>query len=67
VGERGLFARAQKFVTMTYSSLVLLIEVVVAAVSSALILGEQFVPGSALGALLVCTLVTSRVACPSTL
>ncbi|WP_455284772.1 DMT family transporter [[Eubacterium] cellulosolvens] len=49
-----LFAKAQRSVTVTFSSLVLLIEVIVAAVSSTLILGEQFALGSGLGAVLVC-------------
>jgi len=49
-----LFARAQRFVSVTLSALVLLVEVIVAIVSSALILGEQFVLGSGLGAVLVC-------------
>jgi len=50
----ALFVKAQKYVTVTYSSLVLLIEVIVAIVLSTLILGEQFVLGSGLGAVLVC-------------
>jgi drug/metabolite transporter (DMT)-like permease len=49
-----LFTRAQRFVSTTLSALVLLIEVVVAIISSALILGEQFAIGSGLGAVLVC-------------
>lgn len=49
-----IFARAQRFVTVTFSSLVLLIEVVVAIVSSTLILGEHFALGGWLGAAFVC-------------
>jgi drug/metabolite transporter (DMT)-like permease len=49
-----LFAKAQRFVTVTFSSLVLLIEVIVAVVSSVLILGEQLALGSGLGAVFVC-------------
>ena len=49
-----LFSRAQRFVTVTLSALVLLIEIVVAFVSSALILGEELAPGNAVGAVLVC-------------
>jgi drug/metabolite transporter (DMT)-like permease len=49
-----LFTRAQRFVGATLSALVLLIEVVVAIISSTLILGEQFAIGSGLGAVLVC-------------
>ena len=49
-----LLTRAQRSVGATLSSLVLLIEVVVAIVSSALILGEQLAMGSGLGAVLVC-------------
>jgi O-acetylserine/cysteine efflux transporter len=49
-----LLTRAQRFVGATLSALVLLIEVVVAVISSALILGEQFAIGSGLGAVLVC-------------
>lgn len=48
-----LLAKAQRFVTVTFSSLVLLIEVIVAIVSSALILGDQLALGSGLGAVLV--------------
>ena len=49
-----IFSKAQRFVTVTLSALVLLIEIVVAYVSSALILGEQLAPSNALGAVLVC-------------
>jgi drug/metabolite transporter (DMT)-like permease len=49
-----LFSRAQRVVGATLSALVLLIEVVVAIISSAVILGEQFAIGSGLGAVLVC-------------
>lgn len=49
-----LFTKAQRSVSATLSGLVLLIEVIVAIVSSALILGEQFAIGSGLGAALVC-------------
>lgn len=49
-----LFTKAQRSVGATLSSLVLLIEVVVAIVSSGLILGEQLAIGSGLGAVLVC-------------
>lgn len=49
-----LFTKAQRSVGATLSALVLLIEVVVAIVSSALILGEQLAIGSGLGAVLVC-------------
>jgi drug/metabolite transporter (DMT)-like permease len=57
-----LFTKAQRFVSATLSALVLLIEVVVAIVSSALILGEQFAIGGGLGAVLVCAsiLLASR-------
>jgi drug/metabolite transporter (DMT)-like permease len=54
VAPYWLFARAQRFVGATLSALVLLIEVVVAIITSALILGEQFAIGSGLGAVLVC-------------
>ena len=50
-----LFTKAQRSVSATLSGIVLLIEVIVAIVSSALILGEQFAIGSGLGAALVCT------------
>ena len=50
----SLFTKAQRSVSATLSGLVLLIEVIVAIVSSALILGEQFAIGSGLGAVLVC-------------
>lgn len=49
-----LFSKGQRFVSATLSALVLLIEVVVAIVSSALILGEQLVLASGLGAVLIC-------------
>ncbi len=49
-----LLTRAMRSIGATLSSLVLLIEVVVAIVSSALILGEQLAMGSGLGAVLVC-------------
>jgi drug/metabolite transporter (DMT)-like permease len=49
-----LFTRAQRSLGATLSALVLLIEVVVAVISSGLILGEQFAIGSGLGAVLVC-------------
>ena len=57
-----LFTMAQRAVGATLSALVLLIEVVVAIVSSALILNEQFAIGSGLGAVLVCAsiLLASR-------
>jgi drug/metabolite transporter (DMT)-like permease len=57
-----LFTKAQRSVSATLSALVLLIEVIVAIVSSALILGEQFAIGSGLGAVLVCVsiLLASR-------
>jgi len=57
-----LFTKAQRSVSATLSALVLLIEVIVAIVSSALILGEQFAIGSGLGAVLVCAsiLLASR-------
>ena len=57
-----LFTMAQRSVGATLSALVLLIEVVVAIVSSALILNEQFAIGSGLGAVLVCAsiLLASR-------
>jgi len=46
-------SKALRFVSATVSSLVLLIEIIMAIVSSALILGEQFAVGSGLGAALV--------------
>jgi len=49
-----LFSKAQRFVTVTLSALVLLIEIVAAFVSSALILGEVLSPSNAVGAVLVC-------------
>jgi len=49
-----LFSKGLRYVGATLSSLVLLIEVIVAIVSSALILGEQLALGSGLGAVLVC-------------
>jgi drug/metabolite transporter (DMT)-like permease len=49
-----LFAKAQRFVSTTLAAIVLLIEVVVAIISSALILGEQLALGSGLGAALIC-------------
>jgi len=49
-----LFTRAQRFVNTTFAVLVALIEVVVAILSSTLILGEQFAIGSGLGAVLLC-------------
>lgn len=49
-----LFARAQRFVSATLAAIVLLIEVVVAIVSSTLMLGEQLALGSGLGAALIC-------------
>ena len=49
-----LFARAQRFVSATLAAVVLLIEVVVAIISSALMLGEQLALGSGLGAALIC-------------
>ncbi len=49
-----LFSKGQRFVTATLSAMVLLIEVVVAFVSSALILGERLAPSNAVGAVLVC-------------
>jgi drug/metabolite transporter (DMT)-like permease len=49
-----LFSKAQRFVTVTLSALVLLIEIVAAFVSSALILGEQLSPINGVGAVLVC-------------
>jgi drug/metabolite transporter (DMT)-like permease len=57
-----LFTKAQRYVGATLSALVLLIEVIVAIVSSAMILGEQFAIGSGLGAILVCAsiLLASR-------
>lgn len=57
-----LFTKAQRSVSATLAALVLLIEVLVAMLSSALILGEQFAIGSGLGAVLVCAsiLLASR-------
>jgi drug/metabolite transporter (DMT)-like permease len=49
-----IFSKAQRFVTVTLSALVLLIEIVAAFVSSALILGEQLSPINGVGAVLVC-------------
>jgi drug/metabolite transporter (DMT)-like permease len=52
-----LFNKGQRYVGATLASLVLLIEVAVAIVSSALILGEQLALGSGVGALLVCVAI----------
>ena len=50
----ALFSRGQRHVTLTLSALVLLIEVVVAFMSSALLLGERLAAGNTIGAILVC-------------
>jgi drug/metabolite transporter (DMT)-like permease len=57
-----LLTKAQRTIGATLSALVLLIEIIVAIVSSAWILGEQFAVGSGLGAILVCAsiLLASR-------
>lgn len=54
VAPYWLLTRAQRYVGTTLSALVMLVEVVVAIVTSALILGEEFAIGSGLGAVLVC-------------